>query len=270
MRHLIHIDTASSNIGGHQNRRILAAEVFQSPLATILTFIGMNRRSRQARLRQLTHDAIRPVLRPTEDNRALRHKSIQELHQQCGLLLLRHNADTLLHQFSGFLTRFNRDIDGVPQNCFRQLPNLRTHRRRKQQRLTLFWNPLQDAANRRQETHIQHPVCFVKNQHLQTVHIGTALLHQIKQAAGSCHDNIGTVSQRPNLWLHPHTTINHSRSHCSERAVITEAFMNLQCQFASTCQNQHSHWPRHSRTIASTAFRPSRRFRTAVQLVQQR
>ena len=52
MRHLIHIDTASSNIGGHQNRRILAAEVFQSPLATILTFIGMNRRSRQARLRQ--------------------------------------------------------------------------------------------------------------------------------------------------------------------------------------------------------------------------
>jgi hypothetical protein len=134
----------------------------------------------------------------------------------------------------------------------------------------LFWNPLQDSANRRQEAHIQHPVCFVKNQHLQTVHIGTTLLHQIKQAAWSCHDDIGTVSQRSNLWLHPDTTINHSRSHCRKRAVITETVVNLKCQFASACQNQHSHRSRQSRTIASTAVRSARRFRTAVQVVQQR
>ena len=269
VRHLIHIDSSSRNIGGHQNRRPAAAKLLQRSLATILTLVRMNGCRRQASLRQLSHNPIRTMLRATENNRTLRHQAVQQLHQQCRLLLLRHNAHALFHQLRRLLLRLNRNVHRIPQNRRCQLPYLRPHRGRKQQRLTLLRNPLQYPPNRREKPHVQHPIRFVQHQHLQTVHAGTALLHQIQQSARSRHDDIRTVPQRSNLRLHPHTTINNRRTNSRKGTVAAKTFVNLQCQFASTGEHQHADRT-HPRTLTAYPLRPATRLRSPLQLMQQR
>jgi hypothetical protein len=88
----------------------------------------MNRSRRQTGLRQLPHNPVRTMLRATEDNCTLWHESVQQLHQQCRFLFLRHNAHTLFHQLCRLLLRLNRNVHRIPQNRRRQLTDLRTHR----------------------------------------------------------------------------------------------------------------------------------------------
>ena len=85
------------------------------------------------------------------------------------------------------------------QELLRDRLDLLRHRRGEEQRLARLRRRRDDAADRRQEAHVEHAIGFVEHQHLQRVEIHVALLHQVDQAAGRGDDDVDAAAQRLDL-----------------------------------------------------------------------
>jgi hypothetical protein len=168
----------------------------------------------------------------------------QQLDQQTSLVFLRHKANTLLNQFRRLLLWNDLNADGVVQNGVREVANLRLHRRRKHQCLTLARHMLQNPTNRRKEAHVQHAVRFVKDERVQTFQMNIALLDQVEQSARCGHNHIDAFAKSTHLRLLSNSAINRGDSNGRKGSVVRKAFVNLNSQFASTREYQHANLAR--------------------------
>jgi hypothetical protein len=107
---------------------------------------------------------------------------------------------------------------------------------------------LQNPTNRRKEAHVQHAVGFVKDERVQAFEMNVALLDQVQQSARCGNNHIDTFAKSTNLRLLAHTAINRGDSNGGKGSVVRETFVDLNGQFASTRENQHTN-------LARSAFR---------------
>jgi hypothetical protein len=168
----------------------------------------------------------------------------QQLDQQASLLFLRHKANTLLNQLRRLLFWNDRNADWVVQDGVREISNLRLHRRRKHQCLTLARHMLEDPTNGRKEAHVQHAVRFVKDERVQAFQMNIALFNQVQQTSGCGHNHIDAFAKSTHLRLLSNSAIDRGNSNGGKGSVVRKAFVNLNSQFASTRENQHANLAR--------------------------
>ena len=83
------------------------------------------------------------------------------------------------------------------------------------------------------EAHIQHAVCLVKNQHLNTRKIENFLTNKIEKAPRCTNDNVNTPAQLFYLRVNTNTSKNNSRTNMQSLPVSLDAFAYLGRQLAS-------------------------------------
>ena len=88
------------------------------------------------------------------------------------------------------------------------------------------------------EAHVQHAVGFVKHQHLHLAQIEHALLQQIQQATGCCHQDVHAFFYPADLGVHAHAAKNDGGGKLQVFAVGLHGFFHLRRQLAGGCQDQ--------------------------------
>jgi hypothetical protein len=180
-----------------------AAELFENSQAFVLAFIGMNGRGGESGGGELADDAIGAVFRATEDDAAGWYQPIDQVDQGTNLLFLGNDGDGLGDKFCGFLFGFDGDADGIREHGVGEFADFRLHGCGKHERLSGFGNLLQDSADGGEETHIEHAVGFVEDEHFDAVERAVALLHQIKESAWGGHEDINAGLQSAGLGSWP-------------------------------------------------------------------
>ena len=88
------------------------------------------------------------------------------------------------------------------------------------------------------KSHIEHAIGFVEDQQFNVVQTQSPLTHQIEQAPGRSHENIGPLSQRGDLAIHRYSSENNDGPEGQMSSIRVQAGLNLQCQLSSGSEHE--------------------------------
>ena len=189
------VEAARRDVGGDKDVDAPRLEVAQGTCAGVLTLVAVNHRRADSRAIQMLADAVRAALRLAEYQRLPFLRRREHVPQDAALPCLRNRVDPVADRGRYELTLRDVHLDRRPREFGRKPRHLYRECRRKQQRLTIARERGQDAAQRWQKAHIEHPIGFVQCQDFHTRQIDRALLHVIDQASGRGHDHVNAAAE---------------------------------------------------------------------------
>ena len=238
MRNPVHIDAPRCDVGRHQNPHNPALEFRQGPQALVLRAIGMEGRGADPGLFEPSGDPVGTVLHPGEDQHHLHGRIQEELQEQGGLEMARHFIHRLSHRLGGIgassdLDRLRRLLEFAGYRL-----DLARQRRRKEQGLASFGQLAHDIPDGGQEAHVQHAVCLVEDQVLDTGEVAIAPGHEVQQPTRRGDDDVGTPSERLDLRLFADTAKDRGHAERQKLGVVPDIFVDLDHQFPGRCEDQ--------------------------------
>ena len=144
---------------------------------------------------QLRGKTVRPFFRTTENDRLSRIFSLEQSPQQLKFSILIHRKIKLLDRISGKF--FWREVHGfcIPHVSPRQSLNRAGNRGTKEQRLSLFRTAAQNLFDIGTKTDVEHPISFIKNDDIQSVHLQATTAHVVENTPWRANDNFSTSLQ---------------------------------------------------------------------------
>ena len=97
-----------------------------------------------------------------------------------------------------------------------------------------------DFADVVDKAHVQHAVGLVEDEKLDLSELQAVALHEIKQAAGRCHQDLDALHDRANLTPHRYAADRERGSQAQVTAIGIEAVENLSRQLTRRAQHQHA------------------------------
>ena len=140
-----------------------------------------------AELLQLLGDAVRAMLGAREDEEGARLFA-QHLVEQAELLVLHDGVDAQLDLVAGLRGLADLDANRVADVVANDLADVGVQRGRVAHGLARLRQRADDAADGRQEAHVQHAIDFVEHEHLDGVDVDRAAAEEVFEAAGSGDD----------------------------------------------------------------------------------
>ncbi len=105
----------------------------------------------------------------------------------------------------------------------------------------VFGKHRDDLSDVVDEAHVEHAIGFVENQHLDLVEAQRALIDQIEQAAGRCHQHFDAARERADLPVDRHAADGERDFERTDvPAISAEAVGDLAGQFARWRKHQHA------------------------------
>ena len=164
----------------------------------------------------------------------------EQRRQQCRLLARRDVDHPLVDEFDGRRDRRHRDFHRVVQQVGGELTDVGWHRCREQKRLAARRRGGDDAPDRQDEAHVEHPVDLVEDNHLDPVEADVALLHVVEQPAGGGGQHVDAAGHLTNLRGGADAAENDGRRNADAAAIGANRVVDLARQFAGGCQHQHA------------------------------
>merc|ERR1719474_591620 len=224
MRHVGNIQSSGSNSGSHQDWLVSSSEVEQRLLPLSLKPVAVDASSWQTLSRKIGGQEVCVLLGLDEDQGPLLRITFWVLHQLLqlsALLELRHLVELLPHIAAGASNKTDGDEEIVlRQELLSRLLHFVREGGREHQCLTLAFRCLlghigilHHLLDLWHKAHVQHPVCFVKNQELAAAQRDSALFHEVQQPARRCHQNVTAPLQLTSLVEDAGATICHHTLH---------------------------------------------------------
>ena len=132
------------------------------------------------------------------------------------------------------------DLDGrrVTQDRAGQPSDVVRERRREHQVLTALRKQLDDPLDVGHETHVEHPVGFVENEHLHLPEVRDALADEVEEAAGRRGQDLDPGSERLDLGLHRDAAVDDGRAQRHGAAIGAHGFIDLDGELARRHEDQ--------------------------------
>src|SRR5439155_61470 len=147
-------------------------------------------------------ESVGAVLRAREDERLRYVVPLEERQEQWALQLLRDGVDRVRDPDRRCRLALEVHGDGIPEHLARQPDDRRGHRRREEERLPSRRQVAEDAADVRQEAHIEHPVRLVENEDLQVLELRVRLAEVVEEPARRRDDHVDRAAERVLLRTH--------------------------------------------------------------------
>jgi hypothetical protein len=197
-----------------------------------LAAVSVDARGADALLRQPVREAVRPVLRPREDEGALHVAPAQERQEESRLELRVHRVGGLRDARRGRRLPLEADRRRVAQHLARQLDDRSGHRGREEQRLPPRRDVPQDALDVGQEAHVEHAVGLVEDEHLEAPQRRVGMAEVVEEAAGGRDDHVDTRAERVLLGAHADAAENRRARHRGVHGQRREVLVDLGAQLA--------------------------------------
>ena len=242
LRKLIDIETASGDIGGHQDRDRSLLEAAQGARAGTLALVAMDGHRRNAIALQALGQAIGPVLGPGEHQHLTPLLRSNQMRKQPRFRRPIDQMNGLLDQFGRGVARRHRDLARRVEEPMRERADFLGKSCREEQILALGRQQGQDPADIANEPHIEHAIGFIEDENFNPRQVQGSLTDVVQQTTGRGDQNVQSFAQGVDLRLHTDPTKHHHRAHWQVLAVGADRLLDLRGQFSGRGQNQ-APWP---------------------------
>ena len=195
MRHVVHVDSAGSDIRRDQYANLFALEVAQGFLPAVLALIAVNRGTLDTRLFEHARYLVCTVLGAAEYEH-LFHLGMrkQKFLEERSLAALVDTVKFLMNAFDGCALRRHLDPHRVrAQNRRGKLRDIVGHGRAEEQVLPILRKERHYLADIVDKTHIEHAVGLVEHEEFQRLQRNGLLVDKIQEAARSRHQHVDTA-----------------------------------------------------------------------------
>ena len=156
------------------------------------------------------------------------------------LELLRHGIDRLRDAAGRRRLTLQPNARRVAQHLAGQRRNRRRHGRAEEHRLAAGGQLPEDAADFREEAHVEHPVGLVEHEVLDVIELHVPGSQVIEEAARRRDDDVDPAAERVLLRAHADAAIDGRRRHGRMNGERVEVFENLGRQLARRRQDQRT------------------------------
>ena len=240
MADLRHVDTTRSDVRGDEHVVTAITKAFQGIFTLTLGAVRVERSDRMAVAGKELRDAVRAMAGTAEDDDGIVVDLVKKSLEQIGLLIIRDGENGVLDGGGRSAARTNLDDLGLLHGPLDEGVDIRRDRRGEQAGLTLLGATLNDAADIRQEAHVQHAVRFVENEVLHLIKADGAAVQVIDKPAGRGNQDIHAALQLIHLLAITDTAEDDDGTQIGEPGEITEGSLHLGGQFAGGFQHQHA------------------------------
>ncbi len=177
VRDVLDVESARRDIRGDQDGRLVGLELLQRARAGVLALVTVDGHGANSRAHQQFGDLVGAMLGASEDQCAGDRGGSQKMREQLRLVSRFDQIDRLPHLLGGRGHRVHLYVLRLVQPVGGQLPNFIGHRGGEHERLTTSWHRGHDASQIGQETHVEHLVCFIEDQHRDMRQVDVSLVH---------------------------------------------------------------------------------------------
>ena len=233
--HLVHVNAARRDVGGHKGRGSAAREGVEVLRAGVLREVAVQLDGGETVGRQPLGELLGPVLRAGEHQDAVATGEAGHDRDPVGVV---HDDDVVGH--------LDRRLggDGVRHRVVHvlahDLVDTAGERGREQQTLPLLRRAVHQAAHRRQEADVGHVVGFVEHGDLDGTEVERTRAEVVGQAAGAPDDDLGTGAQRGDLWRRADATEHGGRAQARSGSERLDDGLHLRRQLTGGHEHKRS------------------------------
>ena len=235
---VLHVDAASSDVGGDEDTILPALETSEGRGPLRLRAVAMNHGGVDALAVEALGDAFGAALGAGEDQAAA--GLFAEQVEQRFVLAVGGNLESLeANIFRGLEGGTEGETNWVSGVVLHEASHGAFHGGGETHGLAFLREDGGDSANGREKAHVQHAVRFIEDESMEIGEMDELAIEIIFEAAGSSDDEPGAVANGHELRAFGQSTDNQSRG----RKLVAQSVIlsdNLHCQFARGNEDQGS------------------------------
>jgi len=164
----------------------------------------------------------------------------EEFDENITLAVRFDEENLLIDAIRGLCDWGDGNLDRIIEQVAGELGDFAWHGRREKEVLALLREIADDAADRLDETEIEHLIDFVEDEKLGLAEMRDAGVKMIDKTAGGRDQNIEAARERLDLSAMWHAAEYDGDGNPQARAEAAEAFGDLARKFARRAQDQHA------------------------------
>ena len=185
---------------------------------------------------QAAGDAVRAVFGAGENEHAVHGGVFQQMRQEDGLEVGGDFIHPLGHGLGGIRPAADLDDFGRVLELGGEGLDFLGQGGGEKEGLALFRQAADDAADGRQEAHVQHAVGFVENQGFDAIEVAMALAQQVHETAGAGNNEVGAGAQGIDLGTLAHAAEDGGHGQRKVFGISPDIFLDLHREFAGGSQ----------------------------------
>ncbi len=186
----------------------------------------------------MAHQSVGAMLRPREDEHRVHLRPLQQLGEECALPLARHGIDRVRHRVDRLRAETDLNDERLAKIFAGERFDFGRHRRAEEQRLTVGRNVAHDLVDLRRESHVEHPVGLVEDQHFEIVEHQVLSLEVVDQAAWRRDYDVDPAAKRRLLGSKRDATEDLRDPEAAVASILLEALANLGRELARWGENE--------------------------------
>lgn len=238
------IETTGSNGSGNEDGAASISEEFQGTLTFTLGTITVNGGGREVLVNEEIGERVRHALGLDKDEGQAAGMGVENIKEDRALV----NIFDVFDALSNVLRGRTDTTDGKENVVLKEVPgehlDIAGEGGREHQSLAVGNGghilTLDNAANLRLETHVQHTISLVKNQVLDVAKGDATTLYEIDQSSGSSNKQIAATLNLTELRANIGTTVDDAGPNPGSVGEFSRLIINLRDQFSGRGKDQRS------------------------------
>jgi hypothetical protein len=237
VRNSLHVDTASCNISRDKDTVTTVLKSVKRLLPLSLRKVAVQRRYVLTTTSKLLSETLSGMFHLREHNDESLTILLQPVREDSRLRLLSY----LIHRVrNGCVSILNLNLNQrrVVKDAVRQITDLFRHSCREEKRLTLSRDLRDDLLDIREESHVTHAICLIKDEVLDPLEIDRATTDMIEETPRACYDNLRLSTEIRDLTTVRHTAVNSYALDARTRSERLNYVINLLCKLSSRSEDE--------------------------------
>ena len=223
----LHVDAARGDVGRKKDAVSAVPKSFKRFFPLGKRAVRVQFRRSVAQGADAPHHPFDAELRAQKDEHRAAVFS-QYFFQKPRLVAFLHEEEFVGDVLRGGARRRDLDARGELHMRPRDRDDILRHRRGEKQRLALARHGLEDALQLRRESHVEHPIRFIKHKDADRSQRKRFLLHVVDDPPGRANHDLRIPPERLDLPEHGLAADHDRRPHAERRADLAEDFMYLE------------------------------------------
>ena len=198
----------------------------------------MNRFGLDTGLIHKLREFVRAVFRSGEDEGRWNIVFLHHVEEQVSLPSLVDHEHRVINHFGRGRIGCDLDVYGIGEHAVRERENTLGHRRRKEKRLPMWWDFLDEFLDIVNESHVEHAIGFIECEELEFIQWDVSLVLEVEESSGGRYHDVDTLLELPYLCVLLHASKDHCVVKSQSLSVRGETLTDLNREFSCGCNDE--------------------------------